>query len=213
MWLELSSTLTCGWNYNALVQLDYGRLTETLARTPGATAPDGCYSKSAVCLVLFDRPATTILAIVKADHTGDYSWGGHVALPGGHVTDSDPDAQATALRELEEEVAIAATDVTLLGDLGHFQTMDSGHDLQVLVCRWNQRFELQPDPHEVARVLELDLGRLVALHDRLTSRRPRSDEPAPPPRYGWDDVEIWGVTARILHDFIELVLRNDCTIA
>lgn len=195
------------------MQLDYGRLTQTLARTPAAAAPDGCYSASAVCLVLFDRPATTILAIVKADHTGDYSWGGHVALPGGHVKDSDPDAKATALRELQEEVGIAATDVTLLGDLGHFQTIESGHDLRVIVCQWNQRCELQPDPREVGRVLELDLERLVDLHGRLGYRHPRPGEPTPPPRYPWEDVEIWGVTARILHDFIELVLHNGCTIA
>ena len=195
------------------MQLDYGRLTETLSRTPGAAAPGGCYSLSAVCLVLFDRPATTILAIVKADHASDYPWGGHVALPGGRVTGLDPDAQATALRELQEEVGIAAMDVAVLGDLGHFQTIDSSHDLQVIVCQWNQRCELQPDPREVARVLELDLGRLIELHGRLGYGRAGSAEPTLPPRYPWDDVEIWGVTARILHHFVELVLHNDCTIA
>jgi len=195
------------------VQLDDGRLIQTLAGAPKAPAAGGPGVRCGVCLTLFARPATTILGIVKADHTGEYPWGGHVALPGGRVKASDASAQATALRELHEEVGIAAWDVTLLGELGHFQTVSSGHDLHVTVCRWRRRCPLQLDPREVAQILELDLGRVVELQRLSPPGGDRPEGAAPPPDFEWDGLPVWGVTARILRGFCTLVLDGGCAVA
>ena len=59
------------------------------------------------------------------------------------------------------------------------------------------------DPSEIARMLNVPLRALVQTHHvgNFHNRRPSIDEL----RYPVEDVVIWGATARILHQLIELL--------
>ena len=61
----------------------------------------------------------------------------------------------------------------------------------------------KPDPAEISRVLKIPLQLLVHTHlvQRFHHRIPDVKEL----RYPFQDVEVWGATARILHHFIELL--------
>ncbi len=166
------------------------------------------YARHAVCLMLFDSTRTELLLIQKADTDG-YPWRNHVALPGGRIEPGDPDAQAAALRELQEELGVAPSDVDVLGHLGHFQTLISTHDLDVIVGRWVRRSALNLDDREVARVLKCPLNDLVGLHCGCGFCARPADEIGDGLVYPLPEARIWGVTARILHRFLEIASSED----
>ena len=187
------------------MNVDYAALRSALARQPSParpTLPD--HRPNAVCLLLFDRDETCVLAIQKADSEG-YHWRDQVALPGGRIDPADRNARAAALRELHEELGIPAGAVEVLGELGCFYTETSKNVLHAIVARWIQRTEVHADPREVARVLELPLAHLLELHHAGGFHRRGLAEIGAELAYSMADARIWGVTARILHAFLELL--------
>lgn len=80
-------------------------------------------------------------------------------------------------------------------------------DIQAFVGLWNGEGPVRFDPSEIARVIEVPLIRLVDIHRRRNfhGRIPDIREL----RYPFENVEIWGATARILHFFIELLYPLD----
>ncbi|UCG17639.1 MAG: CoA pyrophosphatase [Phycisphaerales bacterium] len=189
------------------MNLDYEELREALASRPGALQPPAGYQRAGVCLPLFDRGESKVLAIQKTDTQG-YRWRNQIALPGGHATAEDRSLTETALRELDEELGIDRSDIVVLGDLGHFQTATSKTNLSVTVGRWSGHRPLRTDTREIARVLEVPLADLLRLHVSrgFRSRPPEAigDALVYPVPYA----RIWGITARILHTLVEIVLDH-----
>jgi 8-oxo-dGTP pyrophosphatase MutT (NUDIX family) len=188
--------------------IDYNALREALALAPqaGQKAPSG-YEEDAVCLLLFDRAETMLLAIQKTDTEG-YHCRDQVALPGGRIDPTDRDATDAALRELGEELSVDRSEVRVLGNLGHFPMVISRNDLEVIVGRWMLPSDLRVDHREIERVLELSLTHLVELHVREGFHARAVSAIGDALIYPLPDAQIWGVTARILHEFLELVINH-----
>jgi len=91
----------------------------------------------------------------------------------------------------------------VLGNLGHFRTQGSKNDLEVVVGRWAQPAGLRIDRREIERVLELPLEGLLESHLRAGFRGRLADDVGEDLIYPLNDAHIWGVTARILHHFLE----------
>jgi 8-oxo-dGTP pyrophosphatase MutT (NUDIX family) len=68
---------------------------------------------AAVCVPIAFEPEPIVYAVLRSKELRDHA--GEVGFPGGKVEAGDADLRATALRELEEEVAIR--DVDVLGAL------------------------------------------------------------------------------------------------
>jgi 8-oxo-dGTP pyrophosphatase MutT (NUDIX family) len=154
-----------------------------------------------VFLLFFNQDDPHILAIQKADRAG-YPWRNQVALPGGHIDENDPSSVEAAYRELKEEMNISPDQVKFLGSAGHFQTINE-RDIEVFVGVWNEQAPIRFDSSEISRVLKIPLKSLVQTHVRkyYYGRVPGVSEL----KYPFEDVVIWGVTARILHYLIELI--------
>jgi len=165
---------------------------------PGPPAP-GPYKPTCVFLLLFNFEEPHILAIQKADSEG-YPWRNQVALPGGHLEDEDASPLEGAYRELEEETKISHDQVELIGSLGHYQTIN-GRDIEAFLGVWDATGPVRHDPSEISRILKIPLGALVHTHhfNNFHNRIPSIDEL----RYPFEDVVIWGATARMLHHLIE----------
>jgi len=165
------------------------------------------YQPTCVFLLLFDKEKNKdkkqepyILAIQKTDTEG-YPWRNQVALPGGHVDETDSSPADAAFRELEEEVNISRDQVEFIGSMGHFPTMKS-KVIEAFVGLWNGEGPVHYDSSEIARVLEIPLKKLIETHKtkNFHGRQPDLADLV----YPFQDVLIWGATARILHHFIEL---------
>ncbi|MBN1931164.1 MAG: CoA pyrophosphatase [Desulfobacterales bacterium] len=170
------------------------------ANLPGP--PDGKFYQSAcVFLILFERQEPHLLAIQKSDNEG-YPWRNQVALPGGHIDKFDAGPEEAAFRELEEELNIQRNHVELIGSMGHFKTIHY-KDIEVFIGLWNGKGSIRHDTEEIARVLEIPVKELLRIHNvkKFHGREPDIRDL----RYPYQDVVIWGVTAKILHFFIELL--------
>ncbi len=194
---------TAGGHRRHVLLLDPQHLRRLLstADRPRPSADD-C-RPAAVFVLLAQREQTNLLLIRRAAR-GD-PWSSHIAFPGGHVEPTDADALQAAYRESYEEVGIAREAIAYLGDLGHFQTMTMRVELRVFVGLWDTALPPQPDPGEVAQVMEVSLGWLLREHRRLGFDSQPRDRLGENLVYPLADTTIWGVTARIIHYLLELI--------
>jgi len=174
------------------------------AHHPDAPKADLFQPTSVMALFTQEEEATLIL-IQKADIEG-YPWRNQMAFPGGNCDPEDPTREATALRELEEEMDIPSEDVEVVGSIGHYQTINN-KDIEAFIGIWKKKGDIRFDTSEISRVFMIPLKHLMRVHKEknFTSRLPGIHELT----YPYEDIVIWGVTAKIIHHLIESIL--DCT--
>lgn len=160
---------------------------------------------ASVVLPVFEKNGIpNILAILKADNSG-YPWSNQVAFPGGHIDKTDTGALFAGLRELKEELGITPPHIIPVGSMGHFQTI-LNTDIEVFVATWDgYEDEVVFDKKEIAEIFHIPLPELAAHHASagFVGRIPPIDELIYPFNRPFNGVNIWGVTARILHSFLE----------
>ncbi len=143
--------------------------------------------------VVLGRPPGILLTKRNA-HLSKHA--GQVSFPGGRI-DSGETPEAAALREAEEEIALAPGDVELLGRMDDYIT-GTGYRITPVVGLLPPGLTLHPSPHEVDSVFELPIGVLL---DPEAPRR-QSHERHGNLREYWvwphPDHYIWGATAAIL---------------
>jgi peroxisomal coenzyme A diphosphatase NUDT7 len=200
--------LTRGQNESMLPEFSAGFLKKIHEGIDGPPAPPPAqgYASTSVFLLIFNHSGQPfMLAIVKADTDG-YPWANQVALPGGHIDESDSGPLGAAFRELQEEVGISPDQVTCIGSIGHFQTISS-KDIEVFLGIWNSHENIvNHDIREISKILKLPIEQLLDIHisRQYCNRTPDVFELL----YPVQDVVIWGVTARILHHFLEEVIKQ-----
>ena len=162
---------------------------------------------AAVLLPLVMRDELTLLLTERSVNLSTHS--GQIAFPGGRTDESDQDAIETALREAEEEIALARRHVEVLGTLPTYVT-GSSFIITPVVALVTPGFELKPNPGEVADVFEVPLGYLMnpAHHRRHETEfdgvlrqwlsMPYTD---PAESVGTKERYIWGATAGMLRNF------------
>ena len=168
-------------------------------------------SREAAVLVPFVRveDAWHIVYIRRTQFAGDRH-SGQVAFAGGKRDPGDIDLTATALREAEEEIGIAASDVNLLGRISHHHTI-SEFQVTPIIAEMPWPYPLKLDEVEVARVFTLPLNWLAESSNYRTEDRlhPDSSRPWPVVYYDTFDGELlWGATARMTLSLIE-VLKSE----
>jgi 8-oxo-dGTP pyrophosphatase MutT (NUDIX family) len=132
-----------------------------------------------------------------------------VSLPGGRI-DEGESLEQTALREAQEEVGVDPASVEVLGALTPLPIVASRHLLHTVVGVAAGRPAFVIHEHEVERLIEVPLARLQS-PDILREAREvqRSPELGPMivPYFDLDDVRVWGATAMVLAEFLEIVAR------
>jgi 8-oxo-dGTP pyrophosphatase MutT (NUDIX family) len=132
---------------------------------------------------------------------------GQIAFPGGAVDEGDTDLAMTALRETEEEIGLQREDVEIIGRLDDLTTI-SDFVVTPFVGRVTKPapYPFAPSGYEVAELLVVPIPHLHAnRHDGPVRWRGR---PVGPPSYGYGEHVIWGATARLLGQFLELTAQR-----
>jgi coenzyme A diphosphatase NUDT7 len=170
---------------------------------PLPPAPGQFDATSVMALFLFD-PEIRLLFVQKADVKG-YTWANQMAFPGGHQDPLDISSEQTALRELKEEMNISPSNVQVIGSLGHYQTLNN-KDIEAWAGIWNQKDKIVIDPEEISRVFKIPLSDLIHCHieNEFHVRQVNFMQLI----YPYNDVRIWGVTAKIVCHLLELILKS-----
>ena len=139
------------------------------------------------------------------------SHAGQISFPGGSVERADADATAAALREAREEVGLRAEHVEVLGAIDDCPTFVSGYVITPIVGVIDPlaftaagRYPWTPSPAEIAALHELPL---TAFSDPANLRVEMREREGEMFELHWFTVQgtvVWGATARILHQLIEL---------
>jgi 8-oxo-dGTP pyrophosphatase MutT (NUDIX family) len=163
---------------------------------------------AAVALLL--RPAghsAEILFIKRAERAGD-PWSGHLAFPGGRAEESDASLLDVAMREAFEEVGIDARQGgRVLGRLPTLRPLSAripSVTVTPFVALAPPGAVPRPQPEEVEGTFWMPLATLMQTGRSETVRWEDShgthELPAYPSSYG----PIWGITERILSQFLAL---------
>jgi 8-oxo-dGTP pyrophosphatase MutT (NUDIX family) len=167
-------------------------------------------AREAAVLVPFVRlgDAWHILFIRRTSNDNDRH-SGQVAFAGGKREDIDGGLLDTALREAEEEIGLAPSDVEVLGHINHHHTI-SEFQVRPYVATMPWPYQLIPDGVEVARIFTMPLRWLADVSNYRTEQRqhPDSQRPWPVVYYDLYDGEmLWGATARMTLSLIEVLQR------
>ncbi|MEO1045214.1 MAG: CoA pyrophosphatase [Pseudomonadota bacterium] len=168
--------------------------------------PERGYVDAAVLIPITRRPEPGLLLTQRPETMRSHP--GQVAFPGGKVDPEDQDAIATALREANEELAIPAEAVEVIGT-GECYHSASGFSITPVVAFLPADLPLMANPAEVADWFEMPFTDAV---DHQAIKR----------RYGhwkghrrgyyeliWQKRRIWGVTAGILANLARQIAAVD----
>jgi 8-oxo-dGTP pyrophosphatase MutT (NUDIX family) len=160
-------------------------------------------TEAAVLVPMFGYPDRPGLVVTERRHDLRRH-AGEISFPGGRRDHPGEELMATALREAEEEIGLAAGEVDLLGALPPIGTFVTSYKVHPFVGLIDEGLRFEPNPAEVETVLAFTID---ALRESFRMRRlVRRGIPFRTPTYLVDDHLIWGATARILG---ELLARLD----
>ena len=129
---------------------------------------------------------------------------GQVAFPGGRVDQEDAGPLQAALRESEEEVGIRPRDVRILGQLDQV-TAAANYLVTPFVGVIPFPYEFRLNPAETTAVFSVPVAALLDPERFRAEARPYLSSRRDPIYHfhyqGWD---IWGATARIITQLLEL---------
>jgi len=109
--------------------------------------------------LMADTAGWQVIMTERASHLAHHA--GQISFPGGKVDATDRTLVATALREADEEIALPASQVDILGGLDPV-TSPVGFIVQPVVGIVAPQVALQPCPDEVAQILTLPLADLIS---------------------------------------------------
>ncbi len=160
------------------------------------------HTDAAVLLALYGWPEEP--GLIFTERRSDLRrHAGEVSFPGGRLDETDADLAAAALREAEEEIALAPAAVELVGALPPVATFVTGYRVHPFVGQvaHPRELALEPNPAEVETVLTYSLE---LLREGYAMRRLlRSGIPIHTPTFEVEGQMIWGATARILGSFLD----------
>jgi len=152
------------------------------------------------------RDELMVLLTHRTAHLSSHS--GQVAFPGGKADPGDADVVATALREAQEEIGLAAEAVEVIGTMPTYTT-GSAFVVTPVVALVDPLATLVPNPHEVAQLFEVPLTFLMnpAHHrrHRVEWEGAQREWLSMPYHDGQTEHFIWGATAGMLRNLYQFL--------
>jgi 8-oxo-dGTP pyrophosphatase MutT (NUDIX family) len=183
---------------------ELARLTRhQLAGRRRRVVPSGPLVPAAVLLAILDRGEARLVFAKRTERVAHHR--GQVSFPGGIVDPGDPSAEAAALRESEEEVGLPRTAVEVLGALDDTETVATRFVITPFVGLVRGPVVLRPDGHEIEKVIEVPVASLLEPRSVRVEQWERDGVRRPVYFFDYAGETIWGATAWILKQYLDLV--------
>jgi 8-oxo-dGTP pyrophosphatase MutT (NUDIX family) len=131
---------------------------------------------------------------------------GQIAFPGGKREAEDADLVQTALREAEEEIGIIRGEVEILGKLSTVYVQISEFLITPVVGWMNSIPEIVVDSSEVDEVIFISLADIANQGNRCEREMDTRTGRIHVPGYEINGYFIWGATAMMLSELVDLYL-------
>jgi 8-oxo-dGTP pyrophosphatase MutT (NUDIX family) len=175
------------------------------AEVPRVALPGASRRPAAVLCALFDENGQAHVVLTRRSsrlrsHTHQ------VSFPGGRL-DRGEEPLAAALREAKEEVGLDTSAVEVIGRLAKLRTALNPAPITPFVAALPARPDLRPNPAEVERAYTVPLIELTGpdVYRQEIWTFPDGEE-RPMEFYELIGDTVWGATARMLTELLDLVL-------
>jgi 8-oxo-dGTP pyrophosphatase MutT (NUDIX family) len=181
------------------------RVRNCLASLNHRTITSGYALEAAVLMPIFElNHEYHLLLTRRTEHVQTHK--GQISFPGGMREDGE-ELIATALRETFEEVGIEQAKIEPLGRFHDYLSV-THYRVTPFAGFIEGPFKTNPQVNEVAEILQVPF-RVFLEPDRLrTERRVVLGKEEDVHFFSYGTNEIWGLTARIIKDFMEALKLN-----
>lgn len=160
---------------------------------------------AAVLVPVVLAPEPSVLFTVRTETVRSHK--GQISFPGGSIDPGDASALDAALRETQEEIGLDPGAVEVIGELDTTPTFVSGFVISPFVGLLRGTPALEPNPDEVAEVLQVPLADLNE-EIRAEPGFAHAGRTYPTEAWIWRDYVIWGVTARLIRLFLGVLAEG-----
>jgi len=129
---------------------------------------------------------------------------GQICFPGGAYQEGDGTLVHTALRECAEEIGLMADEIEVVGELNDTLTMTSGYIVSPFVGFIPWPRTLQVDQRETGEIIEVPISALMDKGCLRQETKIIDGEAVTSYFYHYQGRVIWGATARILNQFLDI---------
>jgi 8-oxo-dGTP pyrophosphatase MutT (NUDIX family) len=164
------------------------------------------FARAAVLVPLFNKEGNCHLLFTKRTDQVKYHKG-EISFPGGMVDEDDLGLENTALREAFEEIGLKKSDVQIIGVLDDIVTV-TDFIVTPFVGLFPYPYPFETSPVEIAELIEVPLSFLLAkenFNEQEITRTGRRDIVY---AYQYGEHTIWGATARILKQFLDIITSS-----
>jgi 8-oxo-dGTP pyrophosphatase MutT (NUDIX family) len=166
--------------------------------------PKGHTRESAVMIMLYPAGEEIRTVFIKrTEYEGVHS--GQVSLPGGMRKNTDETLERTALRETFEETGVSPELIHVIGRLTSLHIPVSGNLVFPFVGICEKKPQFKPDPFEVNYLIEAGLDELTSPANKKSKIMSISGYEIDIPYFDIQGDHIWGATAMIMSEFLEIV--------
>ena len=160
--------------------------------------------KAAVLIALTDSNEPELIYTLRSNKVGSH--GGEVSFPGGMYEDVDKNLEHTALRESEEETGMDSSKVNILGPI---DTVVSRYNISVTpyVGIVPENVSLNNKSEEIESCFKVPLSFLLRDERHRNDEIKRDGDIFFMPAYQYDSYIIWGLTAMMTVDFLNIALE------
>ena len=161
------------------------------------------FSHAAVLVPLFKKGEGCHLLFTKrSDQVKHHK--GEISFPGGVVDEEDLELINTALREAHEEIGLEKSDVQIVGILDDIVTITQ-FIVTPIVGLFPYPYPFKVSEVEIAELIEVPLSSLLDQASFSEREIIRGGQKEVVYAYQYGKHVIWGATARILKQFLDLI--------
>ena len=161
---------------------------------------------SAVLLTLFQTEKEWFLILIKRTSDGGVH-SNQMAFPGGKYENTDASIQYTALRETEEEIGISKDKISVIKQLSKMYIPISGFKVFPFVGILKNEPQISLNNAEVEDIYYIPIKDFSEKNSKSEKISVRGHQIFTPFYYIQNQI-IWGATAMIISEFIELISGN-----
>jgi len=183
------------------------KIKELLSCRDKACINDPALTRAAVLIPLFKKNEEYYVLLTRRTHKVSHHKG-QISFPGGRQ-DKGEDLLSTALREAKEEMGIEEKDVRILGELDDMCTVASDFCISPFVGLIPHPYPFKINRHEIQEIIEVPISAFLDKNKFHEELRERNGEPLQVYFYQHKDHTIWGATARIMKQLLDLLPEED----